>query len=321
MIKSIFIATILLTISFLTVVNYRSAPLIERKSSANPISDEWYYLPAFPNYAPNGLPDFSQVQQDDWRDWEGKVSLCGAVSLADILWWFDSKHENQSGYPGDGNDAYPLVQDYHPPGVLIPGPNSDDHNYNNVNDNQTPYLTFKRNGELIERIAWYTNRQKDMKILNEKLGSLIPFIYAFTLLYGIKKWLFDCHLQKNFSVTPIFRPSFSTILAHLHNNSGIILAMSGPGYNPYDPPSPFQWGHFVAVAGINPLGSIAISDPYRNIMNPSSDPYEHNNASIVSHDIWRVNLTSPYPGFASWWLPNYWGGALIMGAFIISEKS
>ncbi len=322
LIESIFIAAILLTASFLTVVGYQSVQSNDKKSNTNSSSDDWYYLPAFPDYAPNGLPDFNQTQQDDWRDWGGKVNLCGAVSLADILWWFDSKREHQSGYAGDGNDSCSLVQDYHALGSPVPGPNSDDHNYNNVNDNQTPYLRFKRTGELIERIAWYTNRQKDMKILCKTLGSLTPFFYAFTLLCGIKKWLFDCHLQKNFSVKPIFKPSFSTIITYLQNNAGIILGLSSVGNTLNNSSSSSYWGHFVAVAGINPLGYIAFSDPIQDKMNPSSDPYEHNNASIVSHDIWQVNFTSPDPTrSSSWWLPDYFGGALIIGALIISEKS
>jgi len=321
MIESIFIATILLTVCFLTVVSYRSAQIIERTSNDTSISDDWYYLPAFPNYAPSGLPDFSQKQQDDWKDLIGQQAFCGSVCLADILWWFDSKHETQSGYAGDGNDTYPLVQDYHAPGMPIPGLNSDDHNYNNVNDNQTPFFRFRKNGELIEQVAWYANRQKDM-IRYEILGPFKGFFNAFKLLYGIKQWLLDCNLPNNYSVKPIFKPSFSTIVTYLRNNSGIILGIDFPVHKPDFIPSFLYWGHLVAVAGINPLGYIAVSDPYLDKMNPSVDPYEHNNASIVSHDVYRVNLTSPYPGIASWWLPDYrGGGAIIIGAIVISEKS
>jgi hypothetical protein len=280
------------------------------------LSNEWYYLPPVPNYAPNGLPDFDQNQQNDWKDLEGHQALNGSVCLADILWWFDSQHENQSGHPGDGNDTYPLVQNYHAPGVPTPGPHSDDHNHNNVNDIQTPYLKYQQNGELIERIAWYANRQKDMSFYT-KLGPLKEVLNTFTLIYGAKKWLVDCNLQNNYSVIPILRPSFSTINTYLRNNAGIIL-----GIVPDNTSSFFSYGHFVAVAGINSLGYIAVSDPAQDRMNFNLVPYKHNNASIVSHDAYRVNLTSPYPGLASWWLPDYRGGGeLIIGAIIISEKT
>jgi hypothetical protein len=281
------------------------------------ISNEWYYLPAVPNYAPNGLPDFDQNRQNDWKDLEGHQALCGSVCLADVLWWFDSQHENQSGYPGDGNDTYPLVQDYHAPGMPIPGPHSDDHNYNNVNNNQTPFPTLQKNGELIERIAWYANRQKDMSLYT-KLGPLQEALNAFTLVYGAKKWLVDCNLQNDYSVIPILRPRFSTIITYLRNNAGIILGIVP---KPNNTSSLFSYGHFVAVAGINPLGYISVSDPAQDSMNESLDHYTHNNASIVSHDAYRVDLTSPYPGLASWWLPDSGGGELVIGAIVISEKS
>lgn len=280
--------------------------------------DGWYNLSKYDNYAPSGLPDFSQLQQDDWGDRKGHVNLCGAVALADILWWFDSKHSDSNGTPGDGNDTYSLVRDYSAPGTPNPGPHSDDHNFNNVNDNQTPWCRFRRNGELIEQIAWYTNRQKDT-IRYEILGPLKGLFNAFKLLYGIKKLFIESGLQNYYSVKPIFKPSFSTINKCLRNNSGIILGMSGPGYDSKSKLLPFQWGHFVAVAGINSVGYIALSDPVQDVMNSSSDPSEHNNASIVSHDVWQVNFTSPYPWLASWWLPEYFGGAFINGAIIISE--
>lgn len=320
MIESIFIVVILFVVTFIGIVGFRLAQPIDKKTHSDSPNDEWYYLPAYQNYSPNGLPDFSQLQQADWRDWKGRVNLCGAVSLADIFWWFDSKHENQNGFPGDDNDTYPLVQDYHAIGTPNPGPNSDDHNFNNVNDNHTPFLRFRRNGELIERIAWYTNRQKDM-IRYEILGRFGGLFNALKLFYGIKKWLFDCHLQNNFSVKPVLKPSFSTIVTYLHNNSGIILGLSSAGVSPNNTSASPPWGHFVAVAGINPLGYIALSDPLQDILDPSSDPYDHNNASIVSHDIWHVNFTSPYPKAASWWIPDYFDGALIIGALIISEKT
>lgn len=278
------------------------------------ISDNWYYLPAYPNYAPNGLPDFSQLQQDDWRS-SGHPDLCGAVSLADILWWFDSKHENPNGKPGDGINTYPLVTDYHAPSAPEPGPYSDDHSFNNVNDNQTEWHRFRRSGELIERIAWYTNRQKDA-LWWKMLGPLNAFCNAFKLYLGAKIWLKEVGLNNQFTVKIIAKPDFFIINEYVSNNSGVILGLSNyvPGFG--------IWGHFVAVAGINPNGYIALSDPVQDVMSPSLNPAEHNNASIVSHDIYKVNFTSPLPCISSWYLSDYFEeGGLVLGAVIISEKS
>jgi hypothetical protein len=56
-------------------------------------------------------------------------------------------------------------------------------------------------------------------------------------------------------------------------------------------------------------------------MNPSFNPAEHNDASIVSHDIWNVSFTTPYPLASSWWLPDYTKyGVTVNAAIIISEN-
>ena len=278
--------------------------------------DDWYYLPAYPNYAPNGLPDFSETQQDDWAAF-GRWKLCGATSISDIFWWFDSKHDNQSGYPGDGNDDYPLVQDYHPPAPPNPGPYSDDHNFNNVNDNRTPrFRYYIPSGELIERVGWYACRV-EFSSFWEKIDKFSIF-ETINLYFGIKKWFKDANLQDEYHLKEIGRPSFSKICEYVVNNSGVILSLIN--YDPANKPIPLTWGHYVAVAGINPNGQIAFSDPIRDEMNPSTDPSEHNNASIVSHDIWNISLTSPYPLISSWWIPGYSKyGVIVNGAIIISE--
>jgi hypothetical protein len=283
-------------------------------SLESPTDNDWYYLPAYPNYAPNGLPDFSQLQQEDWRE-SGHASLCGAVCLANIFWWFDSKHEDPNGKPGDGVDTYPLVKDYHAPGTPESGSYSDDHSFNNVNDNQTAWHRFRRSGELIERIAWYTNRQKDA-LWYKMLGPLNGPYNGLKFYLGAKIWLRETGLEEQFTVKIIVKPDFFIINEHVRNNDGVILALAGyvPGFG--------IWGHFVAVAGINPSGYIAFSDPVEDVMNPSLNPAEHNNASIVSHDTYKVNFTSPRPRMSSWCLSGYFEeGALVLGAVIISEKN
>jgi len=302
-------------ISLTSVVGYQSEQLIDRESEPDAKLYEWYYLPGYPNYAPSGLPDFSQKQQDDWS-LDVMLKLCAPTSLANIFWWFDSKHEDPNGYLGDGKDTYPLVKNYNAPVPPNPGPYFDDHNYNNVNDNRTPFLKFRRNGELIERIAWHTSRQ----LFSHLWITLHPLniMSIVRICWGIKKWLKDVDLQNQYTVQLIFKPSFSTVNKYVRDNSGVILTLMN--CNP-EIPQWNNWGHYVAVAGINSSGQIALSDPARDIMNPSLDPTEHNDASIVSHDIWNVNFTTPYPLISSWWLPNYTKyGVTVNAAIIISEK-
>ena len=294
------------------------------KSSETTSEDGWYYLPAFPNYAPQGLPDFDQ-KQDNWRaggKWlliGGLWSFCAPTSLAEIFWWFDSKYEDPLGYPGDGNDTYPLVTTYTTIGTPTPGPNPDDHNFNNVNDLATRWKHGRGAKELIEQLAWYCNTN----------FCRYPFIrghagtHAAFLEKGAKQWIADAGLQDHYTVEGIWNPDFSLIVEKLQNNSGIILNLLL--YNSDAILFQTFLGHYVAVAGINPNGSIALSDPFQNTANPTPAPAEHNDANVVSYDIYLVNFTSPFPEKASWWLMDYFDfgvkkfGGLAWYALIISE--
>jgi hypothetical protein len=294
-----------------------------------PIPEEdngWYYLPAYPNYSPCGLPDFDQ-QQDNWKCrqsiWRligGLWSFCGPTALADVFWWFDSKHENTTGYPGDGNDTYPLVRDYNAPGTPNPGPRSDDHNFNNVNDPLTSWKNGRGEKELIERLAWYCNTN----------FCRTPFIRGFAGTYpeyleqGAKQWIRDAGLEDRYEIEAIQKPDFSMIAQRLRNNDAVILNLLF--YNPKAVFFQTFLGHYVAIAGINPNGSVALSDPFQNVMSPDPTPGEHNNPSVVSYDIYPVDFTSPIPEEASWWIKEYFDvkimkfGGLAHYALIISEK-
>jgi len=290
-------------------------------------TDGWYYLPAFPNYAPKGLPDFDQ-RQDHWMSetgiWfflRGVWSFCAPTSLSDILWWFDSKHEDPQGVPGDGKDDYPLVRDYHAPGTPDPGPFSDDHNFNNVNDPLSSWNLGQGQKELIESVAWYCNTNFcRFRIIPGFSGT-----YPRSLEQGAKRWIKDAGLQDHYKVEALWNPSFSTICDRLLHNDGVIVDLLF--YNPKGILIHKYVGHYVAVAGINPEGSIAFSDPIQNKMNPGPTPADHNDASAVSYDIYQVNLTSPLPKIASWYVedfmqigPIHFDG-LAKFALVISETS
>lgn len=290
----------------------RSSEMIETINKR--FGNDWYYLSSYPNYSPSGLPDFDQ-RQDSWKTRIGIWTLCGPTALANVLWWFDSKYSNQNGTPGDGIDIYPLVENYHVQGVLEPGPYSDDHNFNNVNDLQTSWDRKTHHGELIEQIAWYVNTDKCRNLILTKYGTSIH-----DMILGVKNWIKDAGLQDDFKVEVIFKPSFSMINERLRNNEGILLRF---GKCIFDfKLSPTLFHHYVAVAGINSDEYIAISDPGWDKTNPCSDSSVHNDAGIVSHDIYKVNFSSPFPLLSSWWIPDYavYKGALVISAIIISEN-
>ncbi|MCX6831769.1 MAG: thrombospondin type 3 repeat-containing protein, partial [candidate division Zixibacteria bacterium] len=72
-----------------------------------------YYKHAYPDYAPNGMPDFDQ-KQNGWMGWNGGWSFCGPVAVLNCLWWFDSKFETNTFPPPSVIDNYPLLQNMSP---------------------------------------------------------------------------------------------------------------------------------------------------------------------------------------------------------------
>jgi hypothetical protein len=90
--------------------------------------EPWYLKPAYPDYAPSGVPDFDQ-KQDNWGPGVGIYTWCGPVSVANSLWWLDSEYESLNFPspvpPPTISDHYPLVTSYNP-GVW------DDHDPQNV---------------------------------------------------------------------------------------------------------------------------------------------------------------------------------------------
>jgi hypothetical protein len=287
--------------------------------------DGWYYLPAYPNYSPRGLPDFDQ-KQDNWKAHKGIYRLIGGLwnfcapsSLADIFWWFDSKHEDPNGFPGDGVDSYPLVRDLNAPGTPTPGPSTDDHNFNNVNDMETRWRLGRGGKELIESLAWYTNTN----FCQYPLLRLSAGTWAKHLEQGANQWIQDAGLQDHYRVEAIWKPDFSLIADRLQNNCGVMLNLLL--YNSDAILFDTFLGHYVAVAGINPNGSLALSDPFQNEANPTPTALDHNDANVVSYDIYAVNFSSPFPDKSSWWIPEYFDfgikrlGGIPQFALIVSE--
>jgi len=96
--------------------------------------------------------------------------------------------------------------------------------------------------------------------------------------------------------------TFQNLASQIINGSYVVLGLTG-----YDEEKNVYISHWVSVAGVNIKDSqIALSDPYFDIENRTRDMTKHNDASIVSHDIYRVNNTSPFPDESNYfWLEDY----------------
>jgi len=191
----------------------------------------WYYKPGYPNYAPNGMPDFDQ-KQDNWKAIEpgpnGKIdstpsgddyyndeenrivpgencrlettpvgddvvvwAFCGPVAAANCLWWFDSKYADPNGLPGDGKDRFDLVRDY---GV------GDDHLAANV-------------PKLIEDLA------KRMKT------NVKGTTYIDDMKKAIEDLLEERKLDKVLQVSKVEKPTFSYIEYEVERSQDVILLL------------------------------------------------------------------------------------------------
>jgi uncharacterized repeat protein (TIGR01451 family) len=233
-------------------------------------TDEWYFKPSYMNYAPAGMPDFDQ-EQDNWINLTtGQWSFCGPVAAANCFWWLDSRYADPDGTPGDGADIFPLIRDYgaFPP---VPGPSTDDHSFNNVN-------------ELVDRLA------SCMKTDAGHSGTSV-----FDLEKGIDDWLSATGVNQRLYVRTTKMPTLEYIEEEVGKGNGMVLLL---GF--WEEQDSGNWtrigGHYVTVAGVNPLNNmIAISDPFFDRMYPAASPTVHNNPCDVSHDIYFID-SSTGPG-------------------------
>jgi hypothetical protein len=148
---------------------------------------------------------------------------------------------------------------------------------------------------------------------------------------GIQAYLVQQGVSNKFTVNTVMTPNFTYVEGQVENCEDVVLVLGFWTYNPIptptwtrsDYPYPAGVGHCVTVAGINSTSmQIGISDPYNDTaeyglpgvvlplghVGPDA-PTVHNNASIVSHDIYSVVPIPmpPPPGVpaTSWALSNY----------------
>jgi uncharacterized repeat protein (TIGR01451 family) len=263
-------------------------------------SSDWstfYWKPGpWEDYAPSGMPDFDQ-RQDQWSS--GAISThCGPVAMANSLWWFDSKFETLSGtMPYVISDTYRLVTAYGP---------HDDHDDQNV----IPFVRDLANN--------YFNTN-DVQGTGAWTGTYVTDMHSGTIRY-----LRDHGLWDDYLVTLVEKPDFGWVADEVMRSEDVILLLGfyqdlivGPGE---------EWvrvgGHYVTVAGVDPVSFlIAFSDPFLDNAEatgagrfnsgflllphspPPHPPVEHNDAGNVSHDAYSVVSTNTPGGVWGPW--NY----------------
>lgn len=240
------------------------------------------------DYAPKGMPDFDQ-KQDQWDNPPGSGAAwyyCGPVAAANSLWWFDSKFEPFLVSPPAISDGYPIVQG--PAAGLY-----DDHSPANVQSfvsTLVPLMgTVPGNGTNVKNLA-----------------------------AGIVQHLANVGRGAQYTVTspPIAKPNFQWVANEVRRSEDVILLLGF--YQDIIPGEGVYWertgGHYVTVAGVDLRKKlIAFSDPYNDraelgapwygrvlpvphaALHPGIPTGEvHNDAKYASHDVYQVqDTTSP----------------------------
>jgi hypothetical protein len=254
-----------------------------------------YVKPAFPDYAPSGMPDFDE-RQDLWGPGPGTYTWCGPVAVANSLWWLDSEYESMLN---SNPVSPPTISDHF---ALVPafGP-WDDHDPRNVDP-------------LVHALASLMDTD-GMVSHDGHVGTRWPDLES-----GIKKYLAAQNLTALFEVHNNTFPDFAwidnetekcqdvEIFLEFYQLTGLIWTNSS-----ITNPS-LENGHFVTCAGadatVNP-GELLISDPLQDAFetgtapmggrSPVAHPFPHantvhNDTQYVSQDAYQVALWMGPPG-------------------------
>ncbi len=213
-------------------------------------AESLYWKPGYENYAPNGMPDISQMQAaSNWyKNPTGEHTFCGPCAVANCFMWFDSKYEQGfGGAPGDGNDQFPLVRQYiDAVGGMLSA--YDDHDPFNVEHIvATPWLWggtppppptpqpffpgpqppgMPPWGELVERLAWYFNTDGVRIQYCSHLGTKPTEMYS-----GIQEWLASeqfsdgSDLLDTFCVNLWQQPTFAVVESLVEKCEDVILLL------------------------------------------------------------------------------------------------
>lgn len=186
-----------------------------------------YIKPSFIDYAPSGVPDFDQKQnQPAWSDGINPTH-CGPVAMANGLWWFDSKLDGINVAPPVNSDGYSLISQQG---------GWDDHDPQNV----VP---------TVDLIAWF------MKTNNVVKGTTIN-----DFQFGTRGFIGNAGISIEFVDSLQQYPSFDFIKQQI--TSGNMVTMLLGFYETVEDCCRLG-GHYVTAAGVcNSSRNICVSDPW-----------------------------------------------------------
>jgi hypothetical protein len=337
-----------------------------------PPPPQLYWKENYPEYAPSGVPDFDQ-RQDNWNisspfggPW---WTWCAPTAVSNSLWWMDSKFDPSNlltKYPAaigehDPSNVQPFIEhlawlmdtDAQRTGIFHRGTWTWD-----METGIAQYLSWSGVNPLGDVNGDGIVDQTDWNIVNTALGSSVvggvpvgpwnmeadispetvtgPYT-ADNKVNQSDLDLVTAHMGETgqFYEHTVPTPDFYLVAEEVYRCEDVVLVLGFWTYNPIDgwvrvgyPDTPYEeigLGHAVTVAGINstsvpPL--IAISDPANDAfeagLTPGRSPVNHthmlpeppytmhNNASLVSHDIYNVTFIAGCPG-GTWALQGYVG--------------
>jgi len=255
-------------------------------------SRQSYVKPSFPDYVPNGMPDFDE-KQNNWGPAAGVYTWCCPVAVANSLWWLDSEYESLM-FPAPVPP--PIISDHF--GLVTSVGPWDDHDPQNV-------------APLVTTLAFLMDTDAQ-RTHDGHLGTRWTDVGP-----GIQTYLIQQGMVGTFEVHSQTFPSFAWIDNETEKCQDVELflefwQLNGMIWTNSTITNPsFEMGHCVTCAGSDlPTSQLLISDPYFDVAAPFPPPV-HNDAQFVSHDAYTVAQwigppPSPYGPFPVYELTGYW---------------
>lgn len=258
------------------------------KSRAWPGADTVWLMGDYVDYAPAGMPDFSQCR----REWSqpgspGQWTYAGPVALANVLWWLDSAAEPNPGPPPAVQDGHPLVTAYPVFGRAI-----DDHAPENL-------------PALVDDLA--------LRAGTDGLGQ--PRAERGTrwesLVEATRDYVRGRRLSSHYAVVTTERPDTTWLAQRIAETAGVVLLLGV--WESQENGWRRVGGHFVALAGSDSTaGTVAVADPLVDAagiggpgrsmpMDPRlhscrTAPRAHDSPAVISHDAYALEPQPALPG-------------------------